>query len=204
MNARGLIFSILFGLLAMSAAIADNHQATGESASDPAMEMMKRMQERTALTEHHENLRQYVGKYDLDIKMWLPGAPPISSKGSAEISWAIKDRWLVNRAKGVMMGQSYESFSLHGYDSYAKNNVSATVSSMDNSLNVTRGVIVDPTGKLAVEYGTLNEYLTDELNKPLKTVFRSITEDQFVLEIWDLGVGEAGIKVVEYTYNRVK
>ncbi len=68
----------------------------------------------------------------------------------------------------------------------------------------TKGVVVDPEGKVKTEYGTLNEYMTNEFNKPIKTVTKVENADKFVLEIWDLGIGEAGKAVLKYTYTRKK
>ena len=44
-----------------------------------------------------------------------------------------------------MMGGRHGSFSIIGFDNYAKNHVIVTVSSMDTSMNMVRGLVVDPT-----------------------------------------------------------
>jgi hypothetical protein len=53
-------------------------------------------------------------------------------------------------------------------------------------------------------HSTLDEYTTGELHKPLKVVLRDESDARHVMEIWDPGIGEAGAKVLEYTFTRKK
>lgn len=108
------------------------------------------------------------------------------------------------RITGQLMGRPYESFSLMGFDNYAKNHISVSVSSMDTAMTMTRGLVVDPTNRVTATYGTLDEYTTGELHKPLKVVMRRASETRHVMEVWDLGIGEAGAKVLEFTFTRRK
>ncbi len=55
-----------------------------------------------------------------------------------------------------------------------------------------------------MSYGTIDEYLTGEHDKMVKTVWRFISDDKMVLEIHDLPIGENNTKVVEITYTRKK
>ena len=48
----------------------------------------------------------------------------------------------------------------------------------------------------------LHEYLSGELNKPFKTVTRTVDDDTHVMELWDLGIGEAGAMVLKPTYRQ--
>jgi hypothetical protein len=65
-------------------------------------------------------------------------------------------------------------------------------------------VVVDPTGKVRVTYGTLDEYLTGEHDKAVKYVMRTLSPDSHVLEVWDLGIGENGAVVLHFTFTRRK
>jgi hypothetical protein len=133
----------------------------------------------------------------------MPGGPAQStSKATARVDWVIEGRWIGERLEGQLFGAPFESFVLRGYDSYAKNHVVATVQSLDTALLVARGVVVDPQGKVSALYGTLDEYTTNELGKPFKAVTRLIDANRYTLEVWDLGVGVEGVKVLEYRYAR--
>ena len=172
--------------------------------ADPVAEMQAQMAKHTALTEQHEKLRYFLGDWDVTMTLVMPGAPEQSWKGTAKVSWLIDGRWLGHRLEGNLFGAPYQAFFVHGWDSYAKNWVTSSVSSMDNSLVVTRGVAVDPEDKVRTEYGHLHEYLTGELHKPLKTITRILGPDRYAVEVWDLGIGEAGAPVLKFAYARTK
>jgi hypothetical protein len=178
--------------------------AQSETAVPP--EELRRMQERataaTATGDQHEALSYFLGEWDVEIELVMPGVPSQKSRGKATSTWVIQNRWVGETLEGTLFGAPYRSFVLRGFDSYAKNHVVATVRSMDNSLNVARGVVVDPKGQVTALYGTLDEYTTDELDKPFKVVTRRLDSDRFVVEIWDLGIGTDGAKVLEFRYTR--
>ena len=169
-------------------------------------EEMRRMQERTkaatATTDHHEELSYFLGDWDLEIAFVMPGAPAQKSRATARCEWVIQGRWIGEKVQGTLFGAPYQQFALRGYDSYAKNDVVATVQSMDNALLVARGVVVDPQRKISAVYGTLDEYTTDELGKPFKAVTRRVDADHYTVEVWDLGIGADGARVLEYRYAR--
>jgi hypothetical protein len=167
-------------------------------------QVMARMKEAAQLGPHHKALGRYIGNWDVEIAMVMPGSPPQVSKGTAVYAWAIDGRWLTQRVTAPFMGSAYEGFALVGFDNYAKNHVAVAVSSMDTAMIMTRGLVVDPTNKVRALYGTLDEYTTGELHKPLKVVLRDVSDTRHVMEIWDLGIGEGGAKVLEYTFTRKK
>lgn len=180
---------------------------TGSLEAQTMEDMQAAMEAATALGEEHELLGTFLGEWDVEIRVFMPGAPgqpaePQTSRGTADTEWVVEGRWLGTRVTGEMMGAPYTGFSLRGWDSYAGNWVTASVTSMDNALNVTRGVKVDPNGRVFAEYGTLDEYLTGELNKPYRTITRLDGKDRYVLELWDMGVGAEGMKVLEYEFSR--
>lgn len=171
----------------------------------PSMdEMMARMTEAAAIGPHHKALARYLGTWNVEIALVMPGAPVQKSQGRAEYAWAIEGRWLSQRITGEFMGRPYAGFALMGFDNSARNHVAVAVSSMDTAMIMTRGLVVDPTHKVRTLYGRLDEYTAGELHKPLKVVLRDVGETRHVMEIWDLGIGEAGAKVLEYTFTRPK
>jgi hypothetical protein len=173
-----------------------------QSQQAQAQEMLARMKAVATPGPHHEALARYLGTWDVEIAMVMPGAPAERSKGTAVYQWAIEGRWLSQKITGQLMGMPYESFSLMGFDNYAKNHITVSVSSLDTAMNMARGLVVDPTHKITAMYGTLDEYTTAELHKPYKVILRYVTDARHVMEVWDLGIGEAGAKVLEFTYSR--
>ena len=51
-------------------------------------------------------------------------------------------------------------------------------------------------------YGTLDEYLTGEHDKMVKTIWRFISKDEMVMEVHDLHIGEKNTQVIEIRYTR--
>jgi hypothetical protein len=172
-------------------------------AQDPAMqEMLAKMKAVATPGPHHKALGKYLGVWNVELALVMPGAPAQRSKGTATYQWIIDGRWMSQRISGQLMGMPYESFSILGFDNYAKNHVAVTVSNADTAMIMSRGLVVDPTNKVSAVYGTLDEYTTGELHKPFKTVVREISDTRHVMEIWDLGIGDAGAKVLEFTFTR--
>ena len=162
-------------------------------------DMMKKMAEASALGKHHAELGARLGAWDVDIEVM--GMP---SKGSCECTWLMEGRFLQERLKGSMMGAPMETVSIQGWDNVKKKFTYVALNSMETAIRTAEGVVVDPTGKVQVSYGTLDEYLTGEHDKPVKYVHRTLGPDKRVLEVWDLGIGETGQVVVKFTYTRKK
>jgi hypothetical protein len=165
-------------------------------------EMQARMREAATPGPHHRALARFIGTWDVQISMVMPGVPVQKSAATAEYAWLLPNRWASQRIKGKLMGLDYDSFTILGFDNYAKNHVAVTVSSLDTAMTMLRGLVVDPSSKVTALYGTLDEYTTGELHKPLKTVTRVVDDSRHVMEVWDLGIGDAGAKVLEFEFRR--
>jgi len=193
------------GFLAIvaAAALVAGGVALSQDESISQAEMMKRMQDALALTPHHAAMGKLVGKWKVEREMKMGGMGG-KIAGTAEIEWVIPKRWIGLRAKIPMMGMMTEGYMILGYDKVKRKFVTTGVSSAHPGVITTEGPVVDPSGKVQVQYGALDEYLTGEHDKPLKYVFRRNGDDEFVFELWDLGIGPEGQAVVVDTYTRVK
>ena len=197
-------FSLRWVLIAGLATLSGAATAQAPDQSAAMKEMQDRMKAVATLGPRHADLANFIGKWDVELAMIMPGAPTTRSKATADYSWVIEGRWLGQRITGQFMGGPFESFSIIGYDNFAKNHVVASVSSLDTSMLMSRGLVVDPSHRVTAVYGTLDEYTTNELHKPYKAVTRKIDDNRHVMEVWDLGIGDAGAKVLEYTFTRRK
>ena len=52
--------------------------------------------------------------------------------------------------------------------------------------------------------GTINEWMDDTYNKPVKVLVEKVDEDCFHTEIWDLQIGRNGKPVIKMKYTRKK
>jgi hypothetical protein len=191
-------------VLAVCAFVTSASRAVSDDAPPTAEDMMKLMQKYAAQGQHHAELGTLIGKWDLTFRM--PGMPGEPSKGTAETKWWIQDRFIETRMNvpKAMFGKDVELVSLTGWDNYKHKWVGTTASSMGTSLVSCEGVVVDPTGKVRVMYGALDEYLTGEHDKTVKYVTRIQSPDAHVIEVWDMAIGETGQVVMEFSFSRHK
>jgi hypothetical protein len=155
----------------------------------------------TAPGEHHAFLRRFTGNWDTELRYTMEGMNMPPEKGSATFSWLMEGRWLQQKAEGTMFGKPTRWYAIIGYDNMKMSYVITTVSSMDTAMNRAEGDL-DPSGKALITYGTIDEYLTGEHDKMVKTVWRFVSEDERVMEVHDLPIGERNTKVVEVAYAR--
>ena len=192
--------SFLAGV-ALTAAIVIPFTSAARPQDDPRQEMLKRAQKYVTPGPHHAKLERFVGKWETEWTI-LHGenrTPP--SKGSAEFSWLFEGRWLQQRGTGALLEMPLESFSLIGYDNFKQSYVSATASTLDTALHVNEGDMVRGDQAM-IAYGTLDEYLTGEHDKMVKTIWRFISKDEMVMEVHDLHIGEQNTQVIEIRYTR--
>ncbi len=192
--------SFLAGV-ALTAAIVIPFTTSARTQDDPMAEMMKRAQKFITPGPHHAKLERFIGKWDTEWTVLHSGSRLPSSKGTAEFSWLFDGRWLEQRGSGALMGMPIEVFSIMGYDNFKQSYVTASVSTMDTALHTNEGDM-DPSDKSLLAYGTLDEYLTGENDKMVKTVWRFVSADEMVMEIHDLPIGEKNTQVVEVKYTR--
>lgn len=181
--------------------------AAAEKPSEPPKvdmaEMMKKASKFIQPGENHTLLKRFLGTWDTELGVTMPGMEAPPDKGVSTISWLIEGRWLKMEGRGTMMGMPSETFTILGYDNFKMSYVSASVSSVDTALLHAEGDLT-PDGKSLVSYGTLDEYLTGEHDKMVKYAWRFLSDDEMTLEIHDLPIGEVGTKVVEIRFKRRK
>ena len=166
-------------------------------------EMMKQAAKFTQPGEQHKLLERFLGKWKTRSRVILPGQESPAEEGTAEGTWIMEGRWLKFSTKGSFFGMPSEGFSIIGYDNFKMSYVVTSVSSMDTAMVRSEGDLT-PDGKSLILYGTLDEYLTGENDKMVKTAWRFHSEDKMTMEIHDLPIGEENTKVVEVEFTRVK
>lgn len=190
------------------AASAETRQQPGQPPSQEQMakemaEMMAKAKKFTQPGEHHEALKRFLGKWDMETQVFAAGQAMPGSKGSMECSWLMDGRWLKIEGNGALMGMPYEMFMIVGYDNFKQSYVTTSIQSIDTAMTHSEGDI-DPSGKALITYGTLDEYLTGEHDKMVKYVWRFISDDEVTFEVHDLPIGENNTKVMEFRMTRAK
>jgi hypothetical protein len=169
-----------------------------QSSAEQMAAMMQQAGKFTKPGKHHKELERFLGKWNTETR--LTGSDK-SEKGTSEYSWLMNGRWLKGENKGSLMGMPFQSFYLVGYDNFKQSFVTCAVNSMDTAMLHSEGDM-DPGGKTLLSYGTLDEYLTGEVGKMVKYVWRFESADKFVIEVHDLPIGEHNTKVFEVIHTR--
>lgn len=169
-------------------------------------EMMQRARRYIQPGEQHEWLERFLGEWETETRLRLPGQELEPDRGTSRGTWLIEGRWLKLEGRGTLMGQPFETFHILGYDNFKQSFVVAGVSSADTAMLTSEGDIDPRTGSL-ITYGTLDEYLTGEHDKMVKYAWRfpdddTPNNDTIVLEVHDLPIGETDTEVIHMTFRR--
>lgn len=152
--------------------------------------------------ENHAFLNRFVGKWTTSTRFFMGSEPTPGEPGTWEFSWLIDGRWLQSHGTGTMFGKPVTGHSLMGYDAFKQTFVVTSVSSMDTAMNRAEGRLT-PDQSALILYGTIDEYLTGEHDKMVKTVWRLPSDDQMTMEVHDLVIGETNTKVLEVSFERI-
>lgn len=190
-------------LLALAISITPSTLAQEKTEKVDMAAMMERAKKFTQPGDAHKLLHRFVGTWDTETRITMPGASAPPEKGTATCRWLIDGRWLQCDASGQMMGMPMRTSFILGYNIFKMSYVSSAINSLDTAMIYSEGDL-DPSGKALLMYGTLDEYLTGEHDKMVKTVWRFISDEEMKLEVHDLPIGENNTKVFEIHYRHRK
>lgn len=151
--------------------------------------------------ENHKFLERFIGTWDTETRLTMMPSNTPPEKGTATFRWLMEGRWMQMEASGSMMGMPLRTAYLMGYDNFKMSFVSVAINSFDTAMFEAEGDL-DPSGKVLISYGTLDEYLTGEHDKMVKSVWRFLSPDEMIHEVHDLPIGETNTKVFEVRYKR--
>lgn len=163
--------------------------------------MMEKAKRFTQPGRNHKELERFLGKWTTQTRVYMgPQAGP-PEKGQAEFSWLMKGRWLKQEWSASIMNMPVTGFMVIGYDNFKQSFVTCSVNTLDTAMVHSEGDM-DPSGKALLTYGPLDEYLTGEVGKMVKYIWRFPSPDKIVFEVHDLPIGETNTKVIEVVYTR--
>jgi Protein of unknown function (DUF1579) len=185
-------------LLTIVACLMFSNAASAQQEQPDVAAMMKKMEEHATPGQHHEMLAGLVGKWKTSMTMMGMAPTP----GTAEYTSILGGRYIQQTFEGSMMGRPYSGMGLLGYDNYKKKFTSTFIDSLSTTKNHAEGLL-DQTGKIISFYGSMDEYLTGEHDKPVKYVLDMTDPERVVFEVHDLAIG-VNSKVVEIVYERIR
>src|SRR6266478_2530490 len=166
---------------------AEDKSDSGKSDAEK-QEMQKKMEAAGAPGPAHKALEAFVGNWKAEVKCWMePGGPPHVSHGTAKASWVLNGHFLEEEFHGEMMGKPFTGRSLMGYDNIKQTFNTVWVSDMQTSMFTSEGKGENGNKVITLE-GKSNCPATGRKDIPMKTVFRVISPDKHVFEMFNDGV----------------
>ena len=174
----------------------ENKSGSGKSDAEK-QEMQKKMEAAGTPGPAHKALDAFVGNWKAEVKCWMePGGPPHVSQGTAKVTWILRGRFLEEEFHGEMMGKPFTGRSLMGYDNIKQTFNTVWVSDMQTSIFTSEGKGENGNKVITLE-GKSNCPATGRKDVPMKTVFRVISPDKHVFEMFN-----DGARTMEITYTR--
>jgi|ERR1022692_4169529 hypothetical protein len=174
----------------------EDKSGAGKLDTDKA-EMMKKMEAAGTPGPAHKALEAFVGNWKAEVKCWCePGAAPNVSQATAKASWTLNGHFLEEEFHGEMMGKPFTGRSLMGYDNIKQTFNTVWVSDMQTSILTSEGK-GENGNKVITLAGKSNCPATGRKDIPIKTVFRVLSPDKHVFEMFN-----DSAKTMEITYTR--
>src|ERR1043166_5332300 len=148
-------------------------------------EILRRVEAAGTPGPAHHALQALVGDWKAEVKCWMdPGEPPHGSQEKAHAPLAFKGRFLEEEFYGEMMGKPFTGRTLLGYDNTKQTFNSVWVSDTQTSMFTSEGR-GDSGFKTITLEGRASCAATGRTDVPMKTVYRVISPDKHVLEMFD-------------------
>jgi hypothetical protein len=154
-----------------------------------------------APTEEHELLKDDVGTWDADMKVWpMPGSEPLTSKCTETNELLPGGMWAISRFEGNVGGMPFTGCGTFGYDPTEKKYVGTWVDSMTPYLTTMKGDY-EPETKTITLIAEGRDPMTGQVQKS-KHIGRRIDDNTRMFEIYMPGENGEDWKMLEISYKR--
>lgn len=185
----------------------EEEEASAQAPAEQQMaEMMAKWKELNAKGPEHERFKTMVGKWDALSKFWMGPGDPMVSKGTAEFELILDGRYVMQKyhCPGVMGDDKmFEGIGIEGYDRFKKKYVSMWMDNESTGIFMSEGT-ADESGKVFTYHGKMDDPMTGQKDKDVKSIARVINDDEVVFEMYDTVPGGGEYKSMEITYTRKK
>lgn len=178
----------------------DKGQPSDPMQSEEWKEMEKKYEEAGRVGPHHKHMEPFIGEWNAECKYWMGPGEPMTSKASSSNRWIMDGRFVQLDYKGEWQGKTFTGMSIMGYDNIQKKYYSTWIDSMSTSLYVQSGAC-DESGKTFTFEGEAPCPITSGMKKH-KTVYKVISKDKHVFEMYEPGPDGQMAKNMEITYTR--
>ena len=186
------MFTLILGFTIYSMAAPPN-EVPGETLA----RMAKLGEELATPNENHAFLERFSGEWvTSSTVMGLP-----QEEGKASYNMIFSGRFLNGDLSGTFAKVPYIGRVTIGYDNYKHKYVATFLDDLGTSIRTAEGML-DRTGNILSLWGTMDEWMTEEHDKPVMYRFILIDENNFIFEVHDLAIDLNSV-VITTTYKRV-
>ena len=154
-------------------------------------------------TEHHKLLKNDVGTWDVECKLWMsPDADPMPFKGVETNRLLTGGLWVISDFKSEMGSEKFEGHGVLGYDPFKKKYVGGWVDCMSPSPSLMEGTY-DADSKTMTMYSEGRDPETGKVVKS-KSVGLYTGDDTRVFKMYMINDDGTEWKMMEMNYTRRK
>lgn len=198
MHMKSALIGLAIGVgTVLAVGAAPSPQDAGGMTEEMMAQMQQMMVQMGTPGDAHEFLTRFEGKWTGTMGIVGMGQEPAKQT----IDMILDGRFMLTDYDGNMMGTAFKGLGIMGYDNYKKKFVSVWTDSMSTAMHYSEGML-DQTGDTLTLWGTMDEYMTGEHDKPVKYVYRFVSDDTYEFEIHDLAIIPGESKVVSGTFTK--
>lgn len=186
-------------LIISSSALFSATQSQDSSPGEELARMQALGEKYGATNENHELLKRLEG--DWITVMTIMGME--QEPGTTSNRMILGGRYLEADYAGNVAGMPYEGKMTVGFDNYKQKFMVTFIDSLGTAMNRAEGLL-DQSGNTITLWGTMDEWMTGEHDKPVMYKLTYIDDDHYVYEVHDLGIVPGNTLVVHVSNERVK
>ena len=188
-----ILFAIVITLVFLTPCFAQEDSAA-------QMEMIEKLMKPG---EFHELLKNFLGTWTADVKMWMdPNAPPIVSKGQATFNLIFDGRYIDGEYLGEFMGAPFKGKSIIGYDNVKKEFFSIWIDNSSTGHYTSTGKYDLNTKKYHFRASTFDPYTGQTMEMREEAYFAS--KDEYISVTYAKPKDGKEFKNMEMKYTRIK
>jgi len=168
--------------------------------SSAQMEMIEKL---TRPGEFHELLKDFLGTWSTDVKMWMDHkSPPIISKGRITFTLIFDGRYIEGEYLGEFMGAPFMGKSIIGYDNVRKEFFSIWIDNSSTGRLTSTGKYDPGEKKYHFQASTFDPYTGQTLDLREEAYFAS--RDEYISITYARPKEGEEFKNMEMKYTRIK
>jgi hypothetical protein len=185
----GAVVLVALSVLVTSTAI--SQEGPEQPSPEEMAKMMEMWKELGTPGPEHEFLGKWVGKWEIETRMWMagPDAPPSVTKGKAEYRAVFGGRFLIQEMESQFMGMPLKGMGFTGYDKFRKVFFGTWFDSMSTTMYSFRGNL-NREGNVLTMYGQMDEPALGVIGRFVRYETKVVSDDELVFTVYDLHAGE--------------